>query len=154
MTNGNSCWGNISVEDKLPPTVIDCPCAEGNDDPDCSFLCSDQDGIQNGTIAIPEPTVDENCTTYTTSVTDHLFDYGCQGKVLRRTYIFKDAYGNTSPPCVSYLNLAPVALSDVTPPVKIVQLTCGAKTTMQDSLQLFQTFTWSSGSKDLRVAYS
>ena len=24
-TNGNSCWGNITVEDKLPPIVENCP---------------------------------------------------------------------------------------------------------------------------------
>ncbi|MBK9743611.1 MAG: hypothetical protein IPO94_11920, partial [Saprospiraceae bacterium] len=37
-STGNSCWGNMKVEDKLGP-VVDCECPEGNDDPDCELLC-------------------------------------------------------------------------------------------------------------------
>ncbi|MBK8698855.1 MAG: hypothetical protein IPN29_04675 [Saprospiraceae bacterium] len=130
--NGNSCWGNISVEDKLPPAILECPCAEGNDDPDCHFLCSDEDGIKKGTVNVPLPVVDENCGSYTINVTDKIIDNGCQGTIFKRTYIYKDNYGNASPPCVSYFYLDPVTLADVTPPVNIVQLTCGAKTSPQD----------------------
>lgn len=135
---GNSCWGNISVEDKLPPVILDCPCALGNEDPECTFYCSDLDGIKSGTISVPSPTVDENCSTTSVTVTDHVTDNGCQGKVLRRTYIYKDIYGNVSPACVSYYNILPVTLADVTPPQRTVQLTCGAKTDMQSIFNYFK----------------
>lgn len=131
-TNGNSCWGNITVEDKLPPIVENCPCPQGNTDPDCHFLCSDLEGIQKGTVIVPTPEVNENCSSYTIIETERIIDNGCNGKVLERSYVYKDIYGNASPPCVSYFYLAPVTLDDVTPPAPLVQLTCGAKTGMID----------------------
>ncbi|MCA0238368.1 MAG: immune inhibitor A, partial [Bacteroidetes bacterium] len=44
--SGNSCWGTILVEDKLPP-VLQCPCTSNTDDA-CTYTCADKDGILNG----------------------------------------------------------------------------------------------------------
>lgn len=132
VTTGNSCWGNITVEDKLAPQIEECPCAKDNEDSDCHFSCADLEGISNGTVTVPLPIVDENCGTYTTKITDKITDNGCKGKVFQRTYIYTDKYGNVSKPCISYYYLSPVSLADITPPAKTVQLTCGAKTEMID----------------------
>ncbi len=137
-TNGNSCWGNITVEDKLAPQVENCPCAKGNTDPACQFSCAQLDGLKDGTVAVPKPVVNENCSIYTTKVTDKISDNGCQGKTFTRTYIYTDKYGNVSLPCVSYYYLTPVKLADITPPVKDVQLTCGAKTEPIDIFNFFK----------------
>ena len=40
-SSGNKCWGNMLVEDKLPPVVEDCACPQGNTNEDCRFLCTD-----------------------------------------------------------------------------------------------------------------
>jgi 5-hydroxyisourate hydrolase-like protein (transthyretin family) len=135
---GNSCWGNITVEDKLAPQIEVCPCEEGNDDPDCRFLCSDLDAILNGDIDIPFPTVHENCSSYTYNPTNTVIDNGCGGKVLKRSYIFTDAYGNKSQTCESYIYFDAVELADITPPTPLVQLTCGAKTSPQEIFNYFK----------------
>ena len=124
--NNNSCWGTISVEDKLPPLIDNCPCAQGNNDPACQFYCTDLEGILNGTISVPVPLVYENCTSYTTSKTDQVLEGGCGERIIKRSYLFTDAYGNKSLPCISYFYLDPVSLANVTGPVVQVQLTCDA----------------------------
>lgn len=135
---GNSCWGNISVEDKLAPQIEVCPCAQDNDDPDCRFLCTDLDAILNGDIDVPFPVVTENCTSYTYNPTNQVYDFGCDGKVLKRTYIFTDGYGNKSESCESYIYFDPVELADITPPTPTVQLTCGARTNPLDIYNYFK----------------
>jgi hypothetical protein len=151
VSTGNSCWGNITVEDKLAPQIENCPCEKDNDDEDCQFSCAQLEGIKTGTVLVPKPLVDENCGDYTTKVTDKIIDNGCKGKVFIRTYIYTDKYGNVSKPCVSYYYLSPVSLADITPPAKIVQLTCGAKTEMIDifnflkptlGVEVAKTYAW------------
>lgn len=138
IVTGNNCWGNILVEDKYPPQIEVCPCEEGNDDPDCRFLCTDLDGILNGDIDVPFPVVFENCTNYTYNPSNKVYDYGCDGKVLVRSYIFTDGYGNKSETCESFIYFDPVELDDVTPPTPLVQLTCGAKTSPLDIFNYFK----------------
>jgi len=50
---GNSCWGNITVEDKLPPVITSCDDYEV----DCD------DNITPGAGVVPRPTVSEACGT-------------------------------------------------------------------------------------------
>ncbi len=59
LVSGNSCWGNISIEDKLPP-VITCPCGPNNDN-FCTYDCADLNGILDGTIATPLPVAIDGC---------------------------------------------------------------------------------------------
>jgi len=128
ISNGNSCWSTIKVEDKLAPQVVNCPCEFGSTDPACQFVCTDLGAIQNGTLAVPTPTVEENCGSFTTRVTDNLVDLGCNGRVLQRTYTYTDEAGNVSTSCTAYYRLRNASLSDITAPNPDVQLTCGANT--------------------------
>ncbi len=127
---GNSCWGVLNVEDKLPPRV-DCACPVGNTDPACAFRCTDEAAFFANTLAYPKPIVYENCTSYTTQIGDEVIPTAiCGAKIIRRTWVFTDAYGNKSIPCVSEYHFNPVSIADVTPPTNNVSLTCGADVSM------------------------
>ncbi|MBK9255733.1 MAG: T9SS type A sorting domain-containing protein [Saprospiraceae bacterium] len=127
---GNSCWGNMLVEDKLPP-VVNCNCPVGNDDPACSFLCTDEVAFLAGTLNFPKPTAVDACTATTVVFGDQVIQGDCGFKTIRRTWIFSDAFGNTSAPCVSEYYFEKVDIfTDLTPPYQAVQLTCGADVSM------------------------
>ncbi|MFZ1703901.1 MAG: T9SS type A sorting domain-containing protein [Saprospiraceae bacterium] len=139
-SNGNKCWGQLLVEDKLPPLVEDCACPPGNSDESCRFLCTETDEFYAGTLSFPTPLVNENCTNYTTLTSDQEITVGlpCGAKIIRRTWVFTDAYGNVSAPCISEYYFAPIDLTvNVAPPDPNVQMTCGVKTEPQDVYDYF-----------------
>ena len=58
--DGNSCWGNIFVEDKINPTIeCNCPPGEWAVNPDCAVSCLESDRVINGSIG--QPTIGDNC---------------------------------------------------------------------------------------------
>lgn len=127
--NGNSCWGTITVEDKIAPTIT-CACPEGNTNPACEFSCVDEESFFNGTLDFPKSTAVDGCSSVTTEFSDRVVVHGqngCGGKTIYRTWIFKDAYKNTSS-CVSEYRFAPAVLDDVTlnSPYNVAELTCKA----------------------------
>jgi Dockerin type I domain/Secretion system C-terminal sorting domain len=127
---GNTCWGQIRVEDKLAPQV-ECFCPVGNDDPECALRCTDEAAFLANTLDYPRPIVTEYCSTYTTTTSDEVIPTGnCGAKIIRRTWIFTDIYGNKSIPCTSEYRFDPVTIADVTPPHNSVLLTCGADISM------------------------
>lgn len=126
-SQGNSCWGKITVEDKLAPQVL-CACPEGNVLPECTFRCTEEPGFVAGTLVYPKPTVNENCGTYTTAFSDARISTTCGTTKIRRTWIFTDIYGNKSNSCVSEYTFAAVSLPIVTPPYNNVQLSCKEET--------------------------
>jgi hypothetical protein len=134
-SGGNSCWGTIKVEDKLPP-VVTCLCPEGNDDPACEILCTDEAAFLAGTFtAYPRSTAVDACTAVTTLFDDQvtvLGPNGCDGKVVRRRWIFTDAYGNKNESCISEYRINPADIDDVEmdAPYNAPQLTCGADVSM------------------------
>lgn len=89
--SGNSCWGTILVEDKLPP-VIECP-------RDLTVTCFE--------MANFEPVIFENCTPYTVKLTNEtITTNNCNGsfapevlKVVDRCYQATDGSGNKSAEC-------------------------------------------------------
>ena len=89
--SGNSCWGYLHIEDKLPPVI----------------LCDDPDDIYCFELDNYEPTVVENCGTYTLeitaeSITNNNCNIGLPANVLKvvsRTYVAIDKSGNRSQPC-------------------------------------------------------
>lgn len=89
FAGGNSCWGFILVEDKLPP-VIECP------EPDTVF-CNQVNYI------LADPKVSDACSDVTkVVVSDVTTDYGCDSILAgKRTisYYYKDASGNHSDTC-------------------------------------------------------
>ena len=107
LNSGNSCWGYMHVEDKLPP-IIECtdftiPCAEDNFDP--AYLYN--------TLGINEayPFAEDNCSTPTLTFIDTWYDLPCglyQGQDLsayvKRVWTATDPSGNHST-CTQYIYL-------------------------------------------------
>ncbi len=140
---GNSCWGHIVAEDKLPPIVTDCACPPGNDDPDCVFKCTKEAGFLAGTIDFPRPVVEEHCSDFTTQYSDEVIPVEvCGAKIIRRTWIFTDIYGNKSVPCVSDYTFVPVDISaaagEILPPYNNIQMTCGSDVSMPGVFEYFK----------------
>ncbi|HRD06289.1 MAG: T9SS type A sorting domain-containing protein [Saprospiraceae bacterium] len=107
--SGNSCWGYLHIEDKLPPVI----------------LCDDPDDIYCFELDNYEPTVVENCGTYTLeitaeSITNNNCNIGLPANVLKvvsRTYVAIDKSGNRSQPCtIEFDVLAIDDLSDIDAP--------------------------------------
>ncbi|MCC6279664.1 MAG: hypothetical protein IT262_03625, partial [Saprospiraceae bacterium] len=121
----NSCWGNISIEDKLPP-VITCPCSALTDNT-CTYTCADKDGILNGSIATPLPTAVDGCEGPITNVVTNPNAPGanlykkdvyyagadaCSVARIERTWTAKDSWGNSAQ-CTQIFYLEPFDLDDV-----------------------------------------
>ena len=96
LVSGNSCWGQLKVEDKIPPALtcfnFDLPCNIPNDEPDYLFL--------NGLVPSSQiyPTIVE-CDDYTTAFKDTETEASCASgftKILIRTWTVTDASGNKS----------------------------------------------------------
>jgi hypothetical protein len=105
---GNSCWGQITAEDKLPP-IVNCI----NRTVACTLNINQ----------VPKPAVDDNCdNTPTVNLVELVLidDDACDnGQVqYRRIYIAYDDYGNTSQPCQEIITVTrPTAVdfpSDIT----------------------------------------
>lgn len=90
--SGNKCWGDLKIEDKLPP-VIQC----GLDTIPC-FAAS---------AFVPKAT--DNCDLDTILLVDEQIQpLNCNAKFIKRLvrrYLAKDIYGNTSPMCYDTIYL-------------------------------------------------
>lgn len=137
ITNDNSCWGNITVEDKLAPQIDACDCPVGNTDPTCEFLCTDLEGILNGTLNVPQPIVTENCGSYTSEFSDSVSDGGCGEKFITRDWIFTDDAGNQTVGCTQEFRTLAVSIADIVAPVSPVILPCGSDVTMPAIVDYF-----------------
>ncbi len=83
---GQTCWGNILVEDKVPPIVL---CQ------DTILECyQNADSLLLGLIG--KPKVIEGCGIFNLSFSDSLQTLGCNGSKIFRTWVATDGYGNTS----------------------------------------------------------
>jgi hypothetical protein len=136
-SNGNSCWGNITVEDKLAPAILGCDCPPGNDDPECQFLCTDLDNVLNNLIPVPQPEVEENCGSFVSEYSDQVTDGGCGEKIITRSWLFTDNSGNTAVGCTQQFTTLAVALTDITAPVSPIELGCGADISMPAIVDFF-----------------
>lgn len=141
-SQGNFCWGTITVEDKLPP-VVDCDCPVGNTDPRCEILCTDEDAFIAGTFTnYPQPTAADACTSITSYYNDEVVVHGhngCNGKTIFRTWTFTDAYGNSAS-CTSEFRVLPGDLNDVTldAPYNSPHLTCGSDVSMEGIFEFYK----------------
>ncbi len=111
--SGNSCWGNITVEDKLPPVIV---CENPGD-----LFCYQLETFK--------PTVIENCGTYKLEVTaESVVTNNCTSglpvnvlKRVTRTYVAIDKSGNKSLPCTITFNIvALTSLNLITPPINLL----------------------------------
>jgi len=107
-TNGNTCWGNITLRDKLPPALtcptLSIPCAVPTEHLEPDFL---RDSLG---FASAMPAVTDNCPGASTLVTfaDSSANLPCgtpDGVTARivRTWIARDASGNTAS-CLQTIN--------------------------------------------------
>ncbi len=125
LVSGNNCWGNIAIEDKLPP-VITCPCSALTDNT-CTYTCADKDGILNGLIATPLPVAVDGCEGPITTVVTNPNAPGanlykkdvyfagadaCSPARIERTWTAKDSWGNSAQ-CTQIFYLEPFNLDDV-----------------------------------------
>ncbi|HOY08282.1 MAG TPA: hypothetical protein PLO67_22895, partial [Saprospiraceae bacterium] len=85
----------------------------------CAFTCADKDGILSGSIAVPLPTVTDNCSTPTVTKKDVYVDGGgCDDAHIYRTWTATDAWGNSAQ-CTQDIILSPYDLDDVNVPEDI-----------------------------------
>lgn len=91
--SGNSCWGNLELEDKIDPTVV-CLTA--------TIQC-----FQDPDIVPPPPGFD-NCDMPQVNLTNEVIDNSnlCNGVTILRTYVAIDNSGNVSAPCTQTISTA------------------------------------------------
>ena len=107
-SDGNSCWGEILVEDKLAPQPI---CA------DVTVACFESTDVG----VLPYPIVNDNCDSFIdTAYIDNEVDLSCGDpdfiKIIYRTWIFTDDGGNEGV-CVQQINVLRGDLSTVNFPL-------------------------------------
>ncbi|MEO6190927.1 MAG: hypothetical protein ABIO44_11750, partial [Saprospiraceae bacterium] len=117
--NGNSCWTKITVEDKLPPTIV---CL--NDTIDCTRMKSHLG-----------PFIYDNCDPNPTKIllSEKIENTPCNqlySKIVHRKYIAKDASGNLSKECNSDYFLKRIDLDSIVFPDSLLvfdgnNLSCG-----------------------------
>ena len=103
--SGNSCWGNINVEDKLAPVLV-CPS-------DLTVACT----ADTSPAATGEASATD-CSEFTIVHFDNTVINGCNGNfsgVLTRTWTATDEHGNFAS-CLQTVNIAQPANNDVTWP--------------------------------------
>lgn len=106
---GSSCWGNITVEDKLPPQILLCA--------DYEVACGDNTSPGGGIV--PFPTASDACSGITDlEFTDVEVNQPCAAmfaKVITRTWTVSDAQGNEAV-CTQTINVLRADIDDITFP--------------------------------------
>ena len=102
--DGQSCWGTITVEDKIPPTI---ECA------DVTVSC----GSSLDTLSIP--TASDACGEVNLTYTDSQTGEDCEDITLTRTWTATDGSGNTST-CIQTITIVPLTLDNITFPAAYI----------------------------------
>ncbi len=107
--------GDYTVSLSGPGTVI-----LGGAPSNCTFTCADKAGILGGQIAVPLPTVTDNCSTPTLIKKDVFVEgeEACDDDFIYRTWTATDAWGNSAQ-CTQVITLTPYTLDDVDFPADI-----------------------------------
>jgi len=107
--SGNSCWGNLIVEDKIPP-----------------ILACENDTIPCNQISDYVPEVVNNCDdSEFTLVSEQVFPLDCDTlfiKRIDRTYIATDGSGNVSAPCTVSIFLERFDFDTLTCPANFLKV--------------------------------
>ncbi len=107
ISTGNSCWGKVCVEDKLPPR-LDCP-------EDITVDCFESTDPSN----TGEPDVFEACGFYSLTYKDVVSKGSCAvgyDKIITRYFIAVDAVGNRDT-CIQIITVALGDLDDLSYPL-------------------------------------
>ncbi len=108
---GHSCWGEISIEDKLAPIIIA---------PDTTLICGDDTSVE----VLNNITVTD-CSNFNIIIQDvEIGDYCTGDRRIERTISAVDEYGNASS-FVQVIHIEPVLLSSITAPTVLVETACG-----------------------------
>jgi len=110
---GQSCWGYVTVEDKLGP-IINCVCEAGGETERCNITCLEIEEILNGNIPLRlRPSVFDNCGDPTLEIVDIDLHYeNCDGGYMRVQWLATDASGNTSS-CMQEFTIVPLNLKSL-----------------------------------------
>ena len=127
--SGQSCWGTVSVEDKIPPQIIcTCPVNNPEPEPDCEITCLEVDQLVNGIIPDNlQPEVVDNCGGATVAILDTEANFdNCEGGFIQVTWIATDIAGNTAT-CVQEFTIIPLTLDSLVFPPNF-EGECGSST--------------------------
>jgi len=139
VLTGVSCWGEFTVENKLPPVLIgDCMCPDTATVviPECTFTCADiSDFMSSDAISADlNPVFMDNCGEATNVMpTDVLTpDTVCGGYFITRTWSASmfSSHGVTSRVvgCRQRFRFTPIDSSMITAPNRQVTVECGTET--------------------------
>jgi len=126
---GNSCWGNIIVEDNLPPIADSCPCAVGSGD--CELSCLEEPWIVNSSSFTEDlgwnPTFTDNCGDLGSILFNDIIVDGasCGSRSLTRTWTSTyTSHGVTITEilCVQEFTLDPIEINDIICPINLTAL--------------------------------
>lgn len=117
LCNGNICFTNAKIVDRVPPTMV-CPELTLS----CAIPSFTPEYLKN-TLNVPGayPDVTDNCSPFTLVHTDVWTDVPCGGSIngrndvsayIRRTWEGRDASGNKSE-CVQYIYFKRITLADI-----------------------------------------
>jgi trimeric autotransporter adhesin len=122
LVSGNTCWGEIKLEDKLAPTIecedIFVPCTALSLDP--NYLSR---AVSVGGLGIAEaiPTATDNCGGVNRIFTDVYTDLTCEDEfsaVVNRLWTVSDAFGNSNA-CTQLIYLERPTIADVSFPGEV-----------------------------------
>lgn len=107
ISDHNSCWGKITIEDKLAPKIL-CP-------PNITLNCFD-------TRLFPKPSATDNCGTVkeVREISNELEEFGCSAEfaaIRRISYIAFDNSGNQSAVCTRQIFYAKSGLDSISFPL-------------------------------------
>ncbi len=119
VCNGNSCWGQVRIEEKNPPIITV---------RDTMVMC----GVSTD-VADLDPFLITDCSPYETFINDVELGELCNDdRRIERHISATDAYGNTSS-AVQIIMIKALDPAEIVPPTDVVTTTCGI-TSMADIL--------------------
>jgi len=127
LISGNICWGNILIEDKLPPSIT---CTDITLNCAVTIYTPDYLSVTLGLVAAYPNVFD--CSSYTISYTDTWHDLACDESInglsdmsayVVRQWTAKDVWNNTST-CVQYIYFERLHILDLTLPTDVT-VSCG-----------------------------
>ncbi len=126
--NVQSCWGTVSVEDKIPPQIA-CVCpvdSNNSDNPACQITCLQVDQLVNGIIPPGlQPEVTDNCGHVTVGILNTNVNYdNCAGGFVDVTWKATDLGGNMAT-CTQRFTVIPLTLDSLVFPPNYIGV-CGS----------------------------
>ncbi len=100
-----SCWGTVTIEDKLAPVITNCD----------SIIVDCDANLTPGSADTPKPTAYDACSFVTSDYTETSVQNGCANdfiKTITRNWVFSDEQGNESN-CAQVILIKKATLNDI-----------------------------------------